>query len=290
MNRSGRFSGTLRTVYAHWPAYLLAYSGMIVALILIGVGAWQGWLSLIPLGVALLLVQSYFLSASLWAAHQLYDSGGICPHHVLFDMSHLQETDCFAYVDLDRRQRAIDLSRRLTTGQVIVVDVYNPQWTTSRALARQRAHRPPPPPDPRLVWRDGEVSLIPLPDNSVPAVIVAQIVSEFWQHGDRLALLREVHRILAPDGRLLLAERVRTQTNWLVMGPAALTLHPASYWHNLLGQAGFRVQREQDLLGLIRCIRAVKPTPAEAQQMAFDLNFEYTQKHNLPEYLRRSFP
>jgi ubiquinone/menaquinone biosynthesis C-methylase UbiE len=102
---------------------------------------------------------------------------------------------------------------------------------------------------------------------------LSQVLSEFWQHGDRLALLKEAHRILAPDGRLLVAERVRTETNWLVMGPAALGLHGAGYWRNLLGQAGFRVQKEQQLLGLIHCIRANKPTPAEARQLAFELDY-----------------
>ena len=273
MDRSGRFSGTIGTVYAHWPVYALVYGSMIGALILIGVGARQGWLSLIPLGAALLLAQSYFLFASLWAAHQLYDGAGVGPHQVLFDVGAIQDTETFVFIDLGIRRPAIELCRRLTTGRVIVVDVYNPQWTTSRTLARRRANRPSPPSDPRLAWRDGDVNLIPLPDKSVPAVILSQVLSEFWQHGDRLALLKEAHRILAPDGRLLVAERVRTETNWLVMGPAALGLHGAGYWRNLLGQAGFRVQKEQQLLGLIHCIRANKPTPAEARQLAFELDY-----------------
>lgn len=273
MDRSGRFSGTIGTVYAHWPLYTLAYAGMIAALILIGVGARQGLLSFIPLGVALLLVQSYFLLASLWAAHQLHDVNGIRPHQVLFDMGAIQDTETFVFIDLGTRWPAIELSRRLTTGRVIVVDVYNPQWTTSRALARHRARRPSPPLDPRLTWRDGDVNLIPLPDGSVPAVILSQVLSEFWQHGDRLALLKEIHRILTPGGRLLLAERVRTQTNWLVTGPAALGLPTAGYWQNLLRQAGYHVQKEKDLLGLVYCIRARKPTPAEARQLAFELDY-----------------
>lgn len=273
MNRSSRFSGTIRTLYAHWPVYALVYGGMIAALISIGVGAQQGWLSLIPLGIAFLLTQAYFLFASLWAAHRLYDYGGIRPHHVLFDMGAIQDTETFVVIDLGSRWQAIELSRRLTTGRVIVVDVYNPQWTTSRALARWRNRRPPPPPDPRLIWRDGAVDLIPLPDESVPAVVLSQTLSEFWQHGDRLALLRELHRILAPNGRLLIAERTRTQTNWLVMGPAALSLFHVNDLRNLLAQAGFRVQKEQELQGLIHCMRAVKPTPTEARQLALELDF-----------------
>jgi len=157
---------------------------------------------------------------------------------------------------------------------VIVIDVYNPQWTTSRALVRWRSHELHPAQDPRLSWRDGQIDLLPLPDQSITAVMLCQVTSEFWQRGDQLALLQEVRRILTPDGRLLFAEQCRNQSNWLRLGPAALQLQTAGYWRHLLTEAGFRIRREQTLRGIIRSFRAQKPTPAEAQQLTFDLDYE----------------
>lgn len=274
MNSGKRFRGTFGYLYAHWPAYLLAYAGVILSLLVIGVSAQRGWPAFIPLALAFMLVLIYFLLASLWAAHQQYDPDGLQPHHVLFDMGHIQATDSFVYISLGLRQQAMSLCRRLTTGQIIVIDVYNPQWTASRALARWRSRMAPPPPDPRLTWRSGSVNLFPLPDKSVNAVIVCQVASEFWQHGDQLALLQEVYRILVPNGHILLAERVRTQTNWLLMGPAALNLPAVAYWRELLAAAGFRPRKEQELQGIVHCFRADRPTPVEAQQLALDLNYE----------------
>ncbi len=270
MKMDTRFSGTIRAVYARWPAFAFIYGGIVLTLIVIGFSVDQGWIGLVPLSLAALILLAYFLSASLWRMHLYYDRDGLNPHHVLFEMGQIQETDLFVYVDLGGRYRAIDVARRLTTGKVIVTDVYNPQWTTSQTLVRYRSRMPAPPPDPRLSWRNGRLDMLPLPDKSVPAVILCQVASEFWQEGDRRQLLTEIYRILSENGRLLLAEPTRTRANWLLMGPGALTLLPTQKWYDLLHSAGFRIRSEKNLQGVIHCIRADKPTYSEAQQLMLD--------------------
>jgi SAM-dependent methyltransferase len=226
----------------------------------------------IPLALAGVLVVLYFLLASLWAAHKLYDAGELQPHHVLFDMAQLRETDRFAYVDLHGRFQAIALGRRLTSGQIAVLDIYTPQLVPSRAVVRSRAHQPRPiTDDPRFVWRNGHINLLPLPNESVTAVILNEILSQFWQQGDQEILLREVRRILIPGGRVLVAERTRTQSNWLHLGPATLKLATNQQWRDLLQRTGFSLRREEELVGLIHCFRADKPIPVEAQQLQLGL-------------------
>ncbi|MCP4427199.1 MAG: class I SAM-dependent methyltransferase [Chloroflexi bacterium] len=266
-----RYGGLLRAVYARWPAFALIYGGIVFALVIIGLSIDQGWIGLIPLSLAAIIVLTYFFLASLRSLHLQYDRDGLNPHHILFDMGQIREDDIFVYVDLGERRRAIELARRLTTGKVVAVDVYNPQWTISQVLARARSRIPAPPPDPRLSWRNGRSDLIPLPDKSVTAVFLCQIASEFWQEGDRLQLLYEIYRVLSENGRLLLAEQARTQTNWALKGPAALALAPVEQWRDLLGQAGFRIRSEKNLQGVIHCIRADKPTYIEAQQLTLGL-------------------
>ncbi|MCZ7667791.1 MAG: hypothetical protein M5U34_11545 [Chloroflexi bacterium] len=110
-----------------------------------------------------------------------------------------------------------------------------------------------------------------MPDKSVPYVMLDQLLSQFWQRGDRLHLLQEAHRILTPNGRLLMSERIRSQTNWLVLGPGGAQLQTWEYWQTLLQEAGFVMRREKDLQGLIHCFRADKPSATEARQLALDL-------------------
>lgn len=271
MKRSSRYRGTTRHISANWPIFALLYIGLVFVLFTAGISLQKGWFSFVPLMLALGLVLVYFLATSLWASHQLYDLDGLRPYDVLFDMGQAKATDTIAYVDFGLRVIPLHLRRRLTTGKIIVVDVYNPQWTTGQALARARAQAPPPPDDPRLVWQTGHFSLLPLPDKSVPFVMLDQILSECWQEGDRLRLLKEANRILTPNGRLLLAEQTRTQTNWLVYGPGGTRFYPNDYWQGLLEEAGFVLRRHQDLHGLICCFRADKPSASETRQLALDL-------------------
>ncbi len=269
--RGSRFEGTLNAVYAHWPAFASLYGGIVLALVIIGVSAEQGWIGLIPLSLAIIIVLTYFFLASLWSMHLQFDRDGFNAHHILFEMGQIQAADTLVCVDLGFRRRAIDIVQRLTTGKAIVIDVYNPQWNPNRALARHRARMPLPPNDPRLIWRNGRSDMLPLPDKSVTAVFLCQVLSEFWQEGDRLQLLQEVYRVLSENGRLLMAEQMRTPTAWLFKGPAALSLAPVEEWRDLLQKAGFRLRTEQDLQGIIHCIRADKPTYTEAQQLTLDI-------------------
>lgn len=271
MNRSSRYRGTTRHISTNWPIFAVLYIGLVLVLFISGISLQKGWLSFVPLMLALGIVLVYFLLTTLWAAHQLYDLDGQRPYDILFDMGQVKATDTIAYIDLGLRVTPLQLRRRLTTGKIIVIDVYNPQWTTGQALVRSRAQAPPPPDDPRLIWQNGRFDLLPLPDKSVPFVMLDQILSQCWQEGDRLRLLKEANRILTPNGRLLLAERVRTQTNWLVYGPGGARFQPTDYWQDLLYEAGFVIRRDQDLQGLIHCTRADKPSGSEARQLALDL-------------------
>ena len=271
MKRSTRYRGTTRHISANWPVFAVLYGGLVAVLFISGISLQKGWLSFVPLMMALGIILVYFLLTMLWAANKLYDLDGLRPYDVLFDMGQVGATDTIVYIDLGLRVTPLRLRRRLTTGKVIVVDVYNPQWTTGQALVRARAQAPPPPDDPRLVWQNGRFNLLPLPDQSVPFVMLDQILSQCWQEGDRLRLLKEANRILTPNGRLLLTEQIRTQTNWLVYGPGGVRFRPIEYWQELLQEAGFVVRRHQNLHGLSHCFRADKPSGSEARQLALDL-------------------
>ena len=266
-----RFRGTSRYIYAHWPAFLSAYGGMIAALLLVAVGFDKGWFALVPLAAAAAMVLGYGVSAAAWSAHKLYDPDGLLPHQVLFDMTNIKATDSLVYLDFGLREQAAEIAGRLTKGVVTVIDVYNPQLTPGRPLYRARLRAPSSVRDPRLEWLSGSVDLLPMPDNSVPAVFLCQVLSEFRQQGDRQALLNEVRRILAPGGHALIAEPSQSQTNWLTRGPAAAAIPMVQEWRDLFSECGFKLVKERELTGLIHCMQITKIRPAEKGQLRFDL-------------------
>jgi SAM-dependent methyltransferase len=272
MNPAGRFQGTLAVVLANWPTYLLLYGGgAAAALLVIVFSAGRGWWAFVALAFAVLLILSYYFAASLWAAYKVHDDPAAPLDRVMVDLGQLKPGDTFVHVDLGTTRLAVALSRHLTTGQVIVVDVYHPLLSPSPAVARARQQARRPKADRRLTWRDGTIDLLPMPDGSLKAVTIGQVLSELWQEGDRRRLLGEVFRVLAPGGRLLLVERPRSQTNWAVFGPAALSLRPPSYWRGLLSEAGFQLKKEQAIHDLVTCFRADRPPRDAAEQLRLNL-------------------
>lgn len=272
MNQDRRFQETIRAIQNQWPTFFGIYGAFVFVLIIIGISLQKMLLAFVPMGVALLILLGIYLFGRVWATYQLFDNHGIRPHEHLFDLGQIRNTDTIVYIDHGNRRRALDLARRLTTGKIIVIDIYNPQWMPNRFLVRQRNNMPTAVSDPRLSWKDSQIGLIPLPDASVSYVFLCQVLSELWQKGDQEALLKEIYRILTPNGRLLLAERIQNKTNLsLLEGFSFETNH---YWQQLLKESGFKLQREANLQSLIHLYRAIKPTPHEARQMAFDLNFD----------------
>jgi ubiquinone/menaquinone biosynthesis C-methylase UbiE len=80
------------------------------------------------------------------------------------------------------------------TGAVAGLDL-NPEMLV---VARSQ----PPPDGTRIAWHEGNASAMPLADAAFEVVLCQQGVQFF---PDRAAALREMHRVLAPGGRLVLS-------------------------------------------------------------------------------------
>lgn len=272
MDAESRYQGTLTEIAARWPTYLLGYGGgILLALLLIVLGSSRALWGLVALGLLLLIVVAYLLGAGLWAAYRRYDVPGQRPVDLFFELGRLTATTRFVHVGMGLRRTPQQMSRRLTSGRVTVLDVYNPQEAPGATLARARYAVTPAPADPRLRWLEATITLFPLPDRSTSLVTIEEATGALWQHGDRLLLLREVYRILRPEGRLILAQPVRTQTAWLVYASGAMRLEPAAYWRRLLSETGFNVLRETDVQGLVTYFVAERPATGEMQQLMLDL-------------------
>lgn len=271
MNDDAYLSGAWSALYAQWPRLALTYAGIVAALVLLGIGVDQAWLGVIPLALALLIVSGYFFVTAVWFMQKVHGAQGVRPHLRLLEMGLIDPAETVVFIDLGIHYWPYSLARHLTTGHVLAVDMYNPQWTPSRALARWRQRSVHLPQDPRLSWREAQLNLIPLPDKSVTAVFVCQVLSELWQEGDQQRLLQEVRRVLQPDGRLLFADLTRTQTTIAALGPTAISFKTSKYWQRQIKQAGFRIREEATITDIYYCARASLPSRAEMHQLAFDL-------------------
>jgi ubiquinone/menaquinone biosynthesis C-methylase UbiE len=115
--------------------------------------------------------------------------------------------------------------------------------------------------------------LLPLPDRSVSAVYLDQILSEFWLPEERERLLAEARRILIPEGKLLVAERIRARDDLLLTRLITYSLPTNSQWRTALERSGFVIRRETCPRGLLYCVRAEKPSPARGRQLSLKLEY-----------------
>jgi SAM-dependent methyltransferase len=266
-----RFKGLTSYIRTHWPTFFIIYAGLILALLLIGVGLLFDWYSLVPFAIAIALVAGYAFAYYIWIGHRLYDIDNRTPTKLLIQLSQLQTNEQVACIDLGPRENGLIIADHLISGRCMVIDVYNPQSHTSTSLRRVRTRSIKTDPDPRLIWIDSSFELLPLPDNSVTAVFLVEILSEFWLAGEREQLLEEIWRILTPEGRVLLAERVRTQRNMLLTGLLTSSAPTIGTWRRMMEKAGFIIQKDEFHYNLLYCMRALKPSPAAGKQMKLGL-------------------
>jgi SAM-dependent methyltransferase len=264
MEYTNHYRGMLRYVSAHWPSHLFGSGCAVLLLILIIFSLVNGWYSITFLALALLIILIYFLAASLWTAHQIYDQETL--GRLIRSLHLIDPEETIVDIHLCSKSTAVWISRLLTTGQVIAIDVYNPQITSGSHLKRLRRSELKPEPDPRLSWRDADFSLLPLPDKSVPAVTLVESLSEFWQEGDRQKLLKEIYRILKPEGKLLLVEQMSTTANLLLKGPGIFRLRPMNYWRDLLVGNDFVFSKWETDRDIITCLLVNRSDDPDIEQ------------------------
>ena len=110
----------------------------------------------------------------------------------------------------------------------------------------------------RFAQVNGRYDLIHAPDNTYDLVVLGFGIHELHEDEERLGLMREIHRVLTPKGKLLLFERGWSPVLALVFGPLFLHFTPAKTWHAWLRSHFHGVQRGQ-MWGMVDLFVAEDP-------------------------------
>lgn len=255
---------------AEWQSYLLRFGiAFLLALFLIVWSVGQRWWFIaVPAFLLLLLLLHRFLGSLILAEKEQF-----APDYLyLFELGEIDPYDKIVQIDLGRKSVGMALVSRFTMGKITIVDVYHPELTPNPHLKQIRNRQPVPRFDPRLEWLVSDITLLPFPDGSVPAVLMQDTLRHFAYYGDQERLLKEIYRILKPSGRLLLAEYNRTWSNWFIFGWAAAQLATNQQWNNLLQQTGFYIYHQQLRHNITICWRVDKPTGISEYQIPLPLS------------------
>jgi ubiquinone/menaquinone biosynthesis C-methylase UbiE len=133
-------------------------------------------------------------------------------------------------------------ARRLESGgSVIGLDVSVPMLTAAHAAAAQEGVA--------VDWREGRAVQLPLPEEAFDVVLCQQGLQFF---PDRLAALREIYRVLASGGRLVLSvwREIERSPGFAVL-TEALTHHMGPEAGNLMTAGPFGLSNTEELRALI---------------------------------------
>lgn len=236
--------GVRQIVRFNWPAYAaaaaLALIGMLVVQRLTISG---GTRALLLIGPAL---ATFWLASSLLASWIVYDRSRL----MRWDwIGEALDSPARSWINLhcgfDESTGAL---RRLFHGSSgRVFDIFDPAEMTEPSIRRARAlARNQIEPEP-VSFR-----CLPAGTGSVDAALLLMSAHELRSPAARAALFGEIHRLLAPGGRVVVAEHLRNWANLLAFGPGFLHFHSRGTWRRCFAAARLTVRLEFPITPFVR--------------------------------------
>lgn len=229
-----RFQGMLQILQFNRHKYLLGIAGVMAATL-----AWP----LLPLldRRALLLATVpalFWMASSLLVSHYVYD---IFPLYDFRRIARLLARTPEQWINLhsgwDETSERLAEIFPVSSGQV--VDIFDSHIMTENSIRRARqVNRSKIPAIP------GRYDALPFNADFFDTAFSIFAAHELRHHAQRVRLLREIARILAPAGELVLMEHTRDWRNFLAFGPGFFHFFSGRDWRRAFSQAGLIVQTE----------------------------------------------
>ena len=238
------FQGVLQIARFNWPAYLSGFLTVITSLVAMSTIPMPPWIRLI-IGVGAASAM-FWLLASLIVSHIVYDRAplrrwtwienalGFAPGNWINIHAGLDEST-------PALQRLFPKSSSRVFDFFDAAEMTEPSIRRARHLARNEI-------EPQRV----DFRSLPLADGSIDAAMLLLSAHELRTRDGRVALLKELRRALAFNGKIILAEHLRDGPNFLAFGPGFLHFFGRSEWRASAAAAGLRVEREFPVTPFVR--------------------------------------
>jgi SAM-dependent methyltransferase len=138
--------------------------------------------------------------------------------------------------------------RSLLTGSSgRVLDIFDPVEMTEPSIVRAR----------RLARNEiapesVDFRHLPVPTETLDAALLLLSAHELRTDEARSALFAEIHRVLVPGGRVIVAEHLRDWANFVAFGPGFLHFHSRPTWRRCFARARFVIHAEFSITPFVR--------------------------------------
>lgn len=231
MTTRGRFQGVATVVRFNWHLYALAIGGAAAT----GLAArWVPAAAALPLlSAAALGVFAVFVSlTATWLA---YDASPLYRLQWLDPWMPARGAAANIHAGFDESTAL--LRARYPGVRWDVFDFYDPVRHTEVSIRRaRRAH--PPAKDTRAIPTNN----IPLPDGAFDRIVLFFAAHEIRDPEERVGFFNELHRLLAPGGRVVVTEHLRDLPNIAAYNLGAWHFHSPADWQATFTAARFTVE------------------------------------------------
>ena len=146
----------------------------------------------------------------------------------------------------------------LPDARVFGLGVHDPEHETEPAVLDVWKFERSPVSHPRFAEVSGDARSFDLNDKEIDLVVLGFGIHELHSAEERTQLVREIHRVLAPNGRVVLFERGHSPWLALIFGPLFLHFTPAKEWDAWLREHFHEVDREV-VFGMVDLFSATSP-------------------------------
>lgn len=230
-----RFQGLVNILRFNW--HFFAIAGFAAVFAIAGVILLPApWSVLVGVGLVLAVLT---MMVSLIASHWVYDRSALYQFPWLQSIN-LPERPQVVNINAGFDEATAILMDLRPSAEVKVWDFYNEAAHTEVSIQRARRAYPPHP-----LTETVETRTLPAEDQSMDLVCLLMSAHEIRNREERRNFLREVHRILARDGVVVVTEHLRDIANGIAYTVGAFHFYSKATWLADFEAAGFRVRDEQ---------------------------------------------
>ncbi|MBC6491800.1 class I SAM-dependent methyltransferase [Flavihumibacter stibioxidans] len=131
------------------------------------------------------------------------------------------------------------LKTKYADAELTVLDFYNPTKHTEVSIKRARKAYSPFPNTLRT-----STTHLPLQDKSADNVFTIFSAHEIRNNEERVAFFKELNRVLAPEGQVIVTEHLLDTANFIAYNIGFLHFHSKWTWLQTFNKAGFKVFNE----------------------------------------------
>jgi len=233
------YQGAIQIFQHNWTFYAAALLLSVTGIVLLRTMDLAMWLR-VGL-IAAILVTVFWGIASLAVSHYVYDRSPLYQFEWLRELLAPSPSVCVnIHAGLDETSRL--LMQLYLHSHWQILDIYEPTQMTEPAIKRARSLALAALPAISADFRE-----LPLAEQSCDVVFVIFTAHELRAEASRLLFFAELHRVLRPQGKVILVEHLRDWPNFLAFGPGAWHFLAHSVWLHTTQATNFAVMRELKL-------------------------------------------